>query len=151
MSLRESACAYLNDALPLLNLKQWTVKVSDDLPPDDAWADVEASTNLWEATIRISNDLFKEKPEKQRQVLAHELMHLHYASVERAVETLEHVLGNQAYEILEKLWDTETERAADAVSCVVAVILPLPEFKENEDGIRTKKTRKSRKIRKARS
>ena len=145
MTLREQASAYLNDALPLFNLKQWTVKVSDDLPPDDSWADVEASSNLWEATIRVSNDLFKEKPEKQRQILAHELMHLHYASVERVVDTLEHTLGSQAHEIVEKIWDVETERAADAISCVVDKLLPLPEFKESQDGIRTKKTRKSRK------
>lgn len=147
MTLREQARAYLNDALPLLNLKQWTVKVSDDLPPDDAWADIEASTNLWEATIRVSNDLFKEKPEKQRQILAHELMHLHYASVERVVDTLEHTLGSQAYEIIEKVWDVETERAADAISCVVDKLLPLPEFKEKEDGIRTKKIGRSSKKR----
>lgn len=147
MTLREQARAYLNDALPLLNLKQWTVKVSDDLPPDDAWADIEASTNLWEATIRVSNDLFKEKPEKQRQILAHELMHLHYASVERVVDTLEHTLGSQAYEIIEKVWDVETERASDAISCVVDKLLPLPEFKEKEDGIRTKKIGRSSKKR----
>ena len=126
--LREQVTAYLNAQRSVMHLTQWTLKVSNDIPADDSWADIEVSDNLWEATIRLSNDFFKESPESQRRILAHELMHVHNAALERLIGTLEGVLGSQAYEVLDKVWDTEGERVAEALSFVVAEVLPLPEF-----------------------
>lgn len=128
--MRTKVEEYLNAILPTLNLTQWKVKISKDIPSDDAWADIEVSENLWEASLRISDDFFRETPESQRRILAHEMVHVHQASVERLVNTLEGVLGSQGYEILDKLWDTETERVAEALSFVIAQVMPLPEFKE---------------------
>jgi hypothetical protein len=121
--------AYLNANRDVMHLKQWTLKVSNDIPADDSWADVEVSENLWEASVRLSGDFFKETPESQRRILAHELMHVHNAALERLINTLSGVLGSQAYELLEKVWDTEGERVAEALSFVVAEVLPLPDFK----------------------
>ena len=118
----------MNAHRDVMNLRQWTLKVSNDIPADDSWADVEVSENLWEATIRLSADFFKESPESQRRILAHELMHVHTAALERLMGTLSGVLGSQAYEVLDKVWDTEGERVAEALSFVVAGVLPLPEF-----------------------
>jgi hypothetical protein len=128
--VRDKLQQYLDSILPLLNLKQWTIKVSKDIPSDDAWADIEVSENLWEATLRIGDDFFRETPESQRRILAHEMVHVHQAPVERLVNTLEGVLGSQAFEILDKVWDTETERSAESLSFVIAEMLPLPELKE---------------------
>ena len=140
--MRREVAKYCNDNLHLLNLKQWTIKVSEDLPPDDAWADVEVSENLWEATIRISNDFFKETPESQRRILSHELMHVHNAGLERFINSLEGILGSQTFDLLNKAWDTETERVAEALSHVVCSLLPVPELtltkvlKKKETGAR---------------
>lgn len=128
-TLREQVTAYLNANRDVMHLKQWTLKVSNDIPADDSWADVEVSENLWEASVRLSGDFFKETPESQRRILAHELMHVHNAALERLINTLSGVLGSQAYELLEKVWDTEGERVAEALSFVVAEVLPLPDFK----------------------
>ena len=128
-SLREQVTAYLNANRDVMHLKQWTLKVSNDIPADDSWADVEVSENLWEASVRLSGDFFKETPESQRRILAHELMHVHNAALERLIGTLSGVLGSQAYEIIEKVWDTEGERVAEALSFIVAEVLPLPDFK----------------------
>ncbi len=127
--LREQVAAYLNANRDVMHLKQWTLKVSNDIPADDSWADVEVSENLWEASVRLSGDFFKETPESQRRILAHELMHVHNAALERLIGTLSGVLGSQAFEVLEKVWDTEGERVAEALSFVVAEVLPLPDFK----------------------
>ena len=127
-SLREQVTAYLNAHRDVMHLTQWTLKVSNDIPADDSWADIEVSENLWEATVRLSNDFFKETPDSQRRILAHELMHVHNAALERLMATLSGVLGSQAYEVLDKVWDTEGERVAEALSFVVAGVLPLPEF-----------------------
>lgn len=129
MTERDKAREYLNKVKDTLNLRQWNVKVSEDLPPDDSWADIEVSQNLWSATVRLSNDFFKELPEHQREILAHEMAHVHYASLERLVDTLEKVLGDQAYRILESLWDIESERAADSIAVPLGKLLPLPNFK----------------------
>jgi hypothetical protein len=128
-TLREQVAAYLNANRDVMHLKQWTLKVSNDIPADDSWADVEVSENLWEASVRLSGDFFKETPESQRRILAHELMHVHNAALERLIGTLSGVLGSQAFEVLEKVWDTEGERVAEALSFVVAEVLPLPDFK----------------------
>jgi hypothetical protein len=121
--------AYLHATREVMHLTQWTLKVSNDIPADDSWADIEVSENLWEASIRLSNDFFKETPESQRRILAHELMHVHNAALERLIATLDGVLGSQAFEILDKVWDTEGERVAEALSFVVAERLPLPAFR----------------------
>ena len=134
MTKRELAQAYIAKALPLLNLKQWDVKVSESLPPDDAYADIEVSENLWSATIRLSEDFWKEKPENQRRIIAHELIHVHYAGVERLLNTIESSVGSMVFSILNHVWDTETERGADSLSTPLAKVLPLPDFKEVQDG-----------------
>lgn len=129
MTERDKVREYLGKIKDELNLRQWNIKVSDDLPPDDSWADIEVSQNLWSATVRLSNDFFKESAEHQREILAHEMTHIHYSSLERLVETLEKVLGDQAYRILESLWDIESERAADSIAVPLGKSLPLPNFK----------------------
>jgi len=119
---------YVDRCARVLGLGHWEIKVSEDPSSEDAWADVEVSQNLHQATIRFSRDLWKEKPTEIRRVVAHELIHCHYAGVERLVETLQKPLGTAAYEIIEHVWDVESERAADSLSTVVAVLLPLPAF-----------------------
>lgn len=132
MTQRDRVRKYLANNKDTLNLKQWNIKVADDLPPDDSWADIEVSQNLWTATIRLSNDFFKESAEHQREILAHELTHVHYASVERLSDTLEKILGDQAYRVFEHLWDIESERAADSIAVPLGRLLPLPNFKESK-------------------
>jgi hypothetical protein len=129
--MRRSVERYCNAALPILRLPQWSVRITADIPADDSWADIEVSTNLWQATIRISDDFFRQEPELQRRIIAHELLHIHNAPLERMIESLEGVLGSQAYEMLDHLWDAESERIAEALSFVVADLLPLPSFRRN--------------------
>jgi hypothetical protein len=121
---------YLTRAKTILNLSHWEIKISTDSPPDDAWADVEVSQNLYAATIRFSHSLWKEKPEEIRRVIAHELIHCHYAGVERLVEVVQDSLGTAAGDIVGKIWDVESERGADSLSTAVAELLPLPAFGE---------------------
>ena len=120
--------SYLDEAKNILNLGHWEIKISTDSPPDDSWADVEVSQNLYVATIRFSKGLWKEKPEEIRRVIAHELIHCHYAGVERLVEVIQDALGTTAGEIVEKIWDVESERGADSLSTAVAELLPMPTF-----------------------
>lgn len=128
-SLRDAVTEYLNANRGIMRLTEWELKASDDLPPDDAWADVEVSENLWVATIRLSNDFFKIKPREQRRVLAHELMHVHHHALDRLVAHLEGILGSEAFSLFDSQFDTEGERVCEALSFIVAERLPLPNFK----------------------
>ncbi len=122
---------YVNRCKDILGLGHWTVTVGAGAPPDDSWADVEVSTNLYNAIIRCSPDLWKQKKDEIRRVVAHELIHLHQAGVERLVESLEESLGSAAYSILSHVWDVETERAADSLSVPLARLLPMPSIGED--------------------
>lgn len=131
-SQRDQVSDYLNKFKDDVNLRQWTFKIGSDVPPDDAWADVDISQHLWMVTIRISDDFFNENPKHQREILAHELTHVHYATVERLVETLKKTLGEPTYHMFERLWDVEVERAADSLAIPLSKALPLPKFKKGK-------------------
>ena len=121
---------YIDRCAKILGLGHWQIKLSEQNAPEDSWADIEVSQNLYQATIRFSPDLWKEKATEIRRVVAHELIHCHYAGVERLVDTLEKPLGTAAFEIVSAVWDVESERGADSLSTVVAELLPLPTFGE---------------------
>ena len=124
----QKAQRYVDEAKEILNLPQWEVKVQDFPSAEDAVADIEAHDYLWHAKLRLSESFWAEKPDEQAKVIAHELLHLHYAGVERLANSLEAVIGSAAFELLIKVWDIEIERAADALSGPVAGVLPTPDF-----------------------
>jgi hypothetical protein len=125
----EKAQRYVDAVKEILNLPQWDIKVKDYPAAEDAYADIEAHDVLWHAKLRLSEDFWKESPSEQRKIIAHEMLHLHYAGVERLVNSTEGTLGNAAYDLFSKVWEIEIERAADALSGPVGGLLPMPNFK----------------------
>ena len=115
---------YVNRCVPLFGLSQWKVEVSKHPTEEDNWADIEVSDNLWTATLRVSSDFWALDGEEKRRIIAHELLHVHYAGPERAVESLSGVLGAESYALLSAIFEREIERSADALSTVVARLLP---------------------------
>jgi hypothetical protein len=116
--------AYVNRCLPLFGLTNWKVDVSRHPTEEDNWADIEVSDNLWSATLRVSSDFWTLDAEEKRRIVAHELLHVHYAGPERAVESLSGVLGTESYALLSAIFEKEIERSADGLSTVVARLLP---------------------------
>ena len=130
MSTRlEEAQRYVDNAKRILNLPQWEIKVKDYPSAEDAYADIEPHDHLWHAKLRLSEDFFKEPAVEQRKIIAHELLHLHYAGVERLVNNVHDTLGVAAADIYSKVWEIEVERSADALSGPVGGLLPIPKFK----------------------
>lgn len=129
VSRLEEAQRYVDAAKQILNLSQWDIKVKDYPSAEDAYADIEPSDHLWHAKLRLSEDFFREPAEEQRKIIAHELLHLHYAGVERLISSAESVMGTAAHDLYSKVWDIEVERAADALSGPVGGLLPIPKFK----------------------
>ena len=115
---------YVNRAATALGLAHWKIEVSKHPCEEDSWADIEVSQNLWNATLRVSAEFWGLDPQEKRRVIAHELLHVHYAGAERAIEALDGVIGKEAYEILSNIFNFEVERAADALSTPVSKLLP---------------------------
>ena len=115
---------YVNKASGILGLAHWKVEVSKHPCEEDSWADIEVSDNLWTATLRVSSEFWTLDNAEKRRVIAHELLHVHYAGAERAIESLEGVLGREGYEIISNVFNVEVERAADALSTPVSRLLP---------------------------
>ena len=115
---------YVNKASGILGLAHWKVEVSKHPCEQDSWADIEVSDNLWTATLRVSSEFWALDNAEKRRVIAHELLHVHYAGAERAIESLEGVLGREGYEIISNVFNVEVERAADALSTPVSRLLP---------------------------
>lgn len=115
---------YVNRASGILGLAHWKVEVSKHPCEEDSWADIEVSDNLWTATLRVSSEFWTLDNAEKRRVIAHELLHVHYAGAERAIESLEGVLGREGYEIISNVFNVEVERAADALSTPVSRLLP---------------------------
>lgn len=118
---------YVNRAAAILGLAHWKVEVSKHPAESDSWADVEVSDNLWNATIRLSADFWALEANEKRRIVAHELIHIHYSGVERAVDALNGVLGTEAFTLLQNVFDVEAERAADALSTPLSRLLPHPD------------------------
>jgi len=125
----EEAQRYIDNAKRILNLPQWEIKVKDYPAAEDAYADIEPHPQLWHAKLRLSEDFWKEPAEEQRKIIAHELLHLHYAGVERLVDSVGDALGVAAADLHSKVWEIEIERAADALSGPVGGLLPMPKFR----------------------
>lgn len=115
---------YVNRAAAVLGLAHWKIEVSKHPCEEDSWADIEVSQNLWNATLRVSAEFWSLDPQEKRRVIAHELLHVHYAGAERSIESLDGVIGKEAYEILSNIFNVEVERAADALSTPVSRLLP---------------------------
>lgn len=115
---------YVTRASAILGLSHWKIEVSKHPCEEDSWADIEVSNNLWTATMRVSAEFWTLDPSEKRRVIAHELLHVHYSGAERAVESLDGVLGREGYDIISNIFDVEVERAADALSTPVARLLP---------------------------
>jgi hypothetical protein len=116
---------YVNRAAAVLGLSHWKIEVSKHPCDEESWADIEVSDNLWNATLRVSAEFWSLDNQEKRRVIAHELLHVHYAGAERAIEALDGVIGKEAYEILANIFNVEVERAADALSTPVARLLPV--------------------------
>ena len=94
----------------------------------DAWADINPSEVAYTAELRVSHDFWVQSPERQREVLTHEVVHLLTARLDQTVEALEEPLGKVAWAIFDRHYEMATERVVDQLAIVLAERLPLPEF-----------------------
>ena len=125
---------YLAGAQQTFGLQNWEITLNEQHANEDSNAEIEVSDNLYSAKLYLSPEFWTSKPQVQREIIAHELLHIMFSGFERAVGSLEETVGSAAWGPFYKFYDTEVERAADAVSRVAALAIPLPEFPKGKDG-----------------
>ena len=114
---RQRWLPYVRQIADTIGLKDWAIKLPDELPAGDAIASVYPCAGRKIGTLRLSEDFLDYPPEKQRQVLVHELIHCHAATYIRAVE-----IRTDKDPVLTLLMEYMTDGLADGF----AHLLPLP-------------------------
>lgn len=120
---------YIRQLADLLGLKDRDVVLERDPPTDvDAFAFIWCCSDAVNAHIYLSKEfLHQSAPERQRCVIAHELMHIHTTPyADQAKWMLEHLPTSDLVEALPSLVRTEVERLTDRLAYIVAPFLPLP-------------------------
>jgi len=121
----ESYVAELQEALAITVWKITVVREASDV---EAWADINPHEQAETADLRVSYDFWKQTPEHQREILAHEMLHIVTARLDQTVEAMEEAFGKIAWAIFEPQYVNATERMVDHIAKVLAPYLPLPAF-----------------------
>jgi len=111
-----------------LGITVWKVTVIREASDVEAWADINPHEQAESAELRVSYDFWKQTPEHQREILAHEMLHIVTARLDQTVEAMEEAFGKIGWAIFEPQYVNATERVVDHIAKVLAPNLPLPEF-----------------------
>lgn len=127
---------YMRDRADELGLRDWHLFLTH-IPPDDEDADgiCTPTEGRKHATIKVCRD-FKEqlKPDAQRAVIIHELLHCHFqAAVDMVRVDLPRLLGQPAYDVFFPAFRRSMEYAVDGITDAIADKFPLIEWTEGED------------------
>lgn len=118
---------YIAELQTALLLGHWRITVAQDASDVDAWADISVNSQAsFTADLRISHDFWRQEPDRQREVLIHELLHLNSHQHDAVVDNLEKPLGEIAWAVFSPQYEDATERAVDHLAKVLAQHLPLP-------------------------
>lgn len=120
---------YMNNAVRVLNLAPWCVKVLDEmLDESDAAASISVSDCQLFADLQLGQNFYSKPPEDQRRILAHELGHLMVNPMADAVRNLESVGDEAVYKLFERVFAAAEEHSVERMAEVFASKLPLPSF-----------------------
>lgn len=109
---------YISGLAGHLHLKDWRVELLDDLADRGNNAEIETISGYKTARIRLSLDFFDHPEPWRRQVLCHELVHLHLSQVD---DFLRPILSNSE----RTTYDLLRETAVDEVAHALAPHLPV--------------------------
>lgn len=121
--------SYARTLADMLGLRDRDIIVERNPPNDaDALAYIWCPTEAINAHVYLSADFLNRlAPERQRCVMAHELMHIHTTPYDDQVRwMLKYLPQNELTAALPSLVSTEVERLTDRLAYIVAPFLPLP-------------------------
>lgn len=119
--------AYLRVCADVLGLTHWTVNHNPVLC-DDAIACVDFADGFV-ANMRFSDTFKQATPEEQREIVAHEFVHVMMHPISNVVTAgMGTALKKKAFKPLYALYEAEEENLAETIGRLIAPMLPLPEL-----------------------
>lgn len=129
-SRQDALAAYVRAVADALGLRDWHVTYVDEPPGgidhENATAAIRPTRGRKWASLWVPARWWDESPEDRRQTIAHELLHLHFAGMERMLETVQTNLGDAAWGVLRSAHLDALELAVDGIADAIAPHLPLP-------------------------
>jgi hypothetical protein len=125
--LRRSLARYIFTIAKEFGLRDWDMYLLGD-PPDTetAAASVECIYGRRKANIRVGVEFHHASPEEQREVVLHELIHVHFAQTRALIdEVLPDLLGKPAFVAFREAYRQADEHATDAIANAIADRYPL--------------------------
>lgn len=119
--------AYIRQLADLLRLRDWDFILSRGQAADDALASVHITYQVRSAVVSLSPQWMGLSREKQREGIAHEVIHAHLDVIDTHVWHVEKIEGGKSLGILREVVKHDIECATDTLSVMVAPFLPLPE------------------------
>lgn len=128
---RQKALAqYVRAIADALGLRDWQFTYTDDPPGEidyeHATAAIRPTRGRKWACLWVPAKWWDESPEDRRQTIAHELLHLHFAGMERILETVQTNLGDATWGVLRAAHLDALEMAVDGIADAIAPFMPLP-------------------------
>jgi len=123
---------YVASLLPPLRLQTWRVSIARELAEVDEWIDARTFIEFKYQTARISltEKFLGLDSTEQREILTHELVHLHTHRFKHFADKLAEHLSPQARELAEdRIYDL-MEHEVEELSRVIAPFLPLPDVED---------------------
>lgn len=119
---------YLRARADELGLRDWQLLLKRDTPNDEAvLGECRPIPGRRFATIRVCPEFRELTDWEQRNVVAHELLHCHFGTMNELVRELTGVVGSQTFEILHAGYDRQQELIVDAIATAVCDgMAPIP-------------------------
>ncbi len=124
--------SYMRECADAMELRDWHLDLSHEGPEPhhgNAYASAEPIFGQRRAVFRFCSTFRELRPDEQRNIVVHELVHCHLASIQSMVEKdLEEPLGKAVDAMFFSAFQRSVEYATDALAAAIAKHLPLPEW-----------------------
>lgn len=117
---------WLDDVRCAVGLSDWTLNFRTNPSADGATADCWRRPGSKEGTVRFSDDFFESDREAQRETVIHELLHFHMRYIFDVTNSMERVLGRQAWEVFDEVLEAAEEAVIDSIARAIAHRFKLP-------------------------
>jgi hypothetical protein len=108
-----------------MGLRDWLIEVHASPCEDDALAAVTPTYGRKIAQVEVCADFFHRPPEEQRHALIHELIHVHFANQNFAVNSAYERFGAEAKQVAHDAYRLAHESGVDGLTDAIAPHFPL--------------------------
>jgi hypothetical protein len=124
--------AYIDSLKEPMRVRDWGITLTEEFAAEDAGASVSVIYGRNRANIQIAQDFDTYEPEEQRQMIVHELMHIHAQPMGSVLQRVTES-RTEAWLLLATAFHSEAlEHMVDLMAEIVAAYVPLPPSEEEQ-------------------